>query len=166
MRRNRWALVVSVLGFGFSTIAATALAAVTVAKEGKYENVGCYTSTMQTNAPVKGQMGGSYEGLGTTITKEGDVFNNTSGRCLGTFTMVGEEYNEMGSCSFTDADGDSFFGLYSRKNKEIGSWKVTGGTGKYEGMQLSGTWMPYTQITAPAGHAQSCNKQSGSWKLR
>ncbi len=150
-----------------SSIATThALAAVTVAKEGKYENIGCYTSTMQVNAPVKGQMGGSYEGIGTTVTKEGDIFNNTSGRCLGTFTMVGEEYREMGSCSFTDADGDAFFGLYERKNQDIGSWKVTGGTGKYEGMQQSGTWMPFTQITAPAGRAQACNKQSGTWKLK
>jgi hypothetical protein len=154
------------LAFAIATTATAGFAAVNVAKEGKYENIGCYTSTMQTNAPVKGQMGGSYEGIGTTVTKEGDIFNNTSGRCLGTFTMVGEEYHEMGSCSFTDADGDAYFGLYERKNKETGTWKVTGGTGKYEGMQQTGTWMPYTQITAPAGRAQACNKQSGTWKLK
>ena len=105
--------------------------------------------------------------LGTTGVKEGDIFSNTSGHCAGAFTLIGEDGHAYGSCSFTDADGDAFFGIYALNNmKEKGTWKVTGGTGKYEGMQQSGDWKPITQIPSPAGMLQECDRITGSWKMR
>ena len=66
MKRNHRLTLDTLFGLIAAATTVTSFAAVTVAKEGKYENVGCYTSTMQTNAPVKGQMGGSYDGLGSS----------------------------------------------------------------------------------------------------
>jgi hypothetical protein len=147
--------------------AGTSHAAVSVAKEGKSDIIICWSGAQHVIAAVKGQLGASYEGLGTAVMKEGDLFSNTSSTVAGAYILIGDELSEAGSWSSTDADGDLFFGRYMRNStKEAGTWKVTGGTGKYEGMQATGTFLPISQPSAPAGFFQSCNKTTGAWKLR
>jgi len=148
-------------------VCCTAEARVNVPKEGKYDNFTCYSGVHHLLAAVKGQAGGSYHLLGTAVSKEGDIFNNASVQCAGAYTLVGEDFHDMGSCTITDADGDAFFGVYGRTRlAEPGTWKVTGGTGKYEGILSDGTYLPATDVPAPAGFLQVCDKLSGRWKLR
>jgi len=151
----------------FSLGSVASYAAVAVAKEGKYDDMICYAGVQQALSPVKGQIAGSYHVYGSPVPKQGDLFLNMSGQCIGVYKIIGDEFLDTGACSFTDADGDAFFGTYVRaKGNEPGQWKVTGGTGKYEGMQSTGGFMPETQIPSPTGVSQLCVKGWGSWKLR
>src|SRR5208283_4336568 len=100
--------------------------------------------------------------------KEGDPLYHASVECVGSGTIAGAESMESGLCVFTDPDGDRFFSAYSVRNKEPGTWKTIAGTGKFEGMEASGTW---ARVLAPdkparADIAQSCDKGSGHWKLK
>lgn len=137
-----------------------------VAKEGKYDNQGCYIGPHYVIAHSKDQMAGSYAAYGVNLGSPGQLFHNASGACYGSWTLINGEFNDSGACEVTDPDGDKFLGLYSRKNQENGSWRVTGGTGKYNGMVNTGYFIPLTQAPQPAGQVAVCNRQVGSWKLR
>lgn len=134
-------------------------------KEGKYDHHDCYAGPHYMITHSKDQLGGSYTLNGVTVTNPGNPFYNTLNVCNGAWTQVDGEYNEIGSCEYTDASGDKFFGVYSRKNQENGTVRVVGGTGKFAGMALTGLWMPVTDTPQPAGQIVVCTHEWGSWKL-
>jgi hypothetical protein len=146
-----------------------ALAATAVPKDGSYEGLTCYTGPSTVIADGKGQVAGTYDIIGTPIRKEGELGYLSSNHCVGSFSVVGKELTDSGSCLQTDPDGDRFFLVYSRRNQEPGTWKIVSGTGKYDGMEASGTWVagavrPVKQDRP--GYVQVCNKEAGSWKLK
>jgi hypothetical protein len=157
---------------GIARIAAVTLAALATsismaaAKEGSYKSDGCFHGQHFMNVLSKDAMGGSYTGITSqAATGEGDFWRNTVGRCNGAWTLVSGELNEYGTCEYSDPSGDKFLGVYTRKNQD-GTWKVLGGTGKYEGMESTGTWTPYTQFPAISGEVSSCFHQAGRFKLK
>ena len=136
-----------------------------LAKEGKYDQNECFNGPHHMIVHSKDQMGGSYTVSGVSPVT-GGLFQNTSSVCNGAWTLVNGEYNEIGSCEYTDSSGDKFFGLFSRKNKESGTWRVVGGTGKYNGMVSASNWMPVTDAPQPAGQIAVCTHEWGNWKMR
>lgn len=147
---------------------ALAIAAAGPAKEGSFEGMTCFAGSRQILADVKGSFGAGYDLIGTAVRKEGELGHQASERCLGVFVAVGKEANDNGSCVASDADGDRYFVVYSRKNQEPGVWRATGGTGKYEGIEASGT---FERAIFPAKPMRSdvlqvCNRETGSWKLK
>jgi len=136
------------------------------AKQGSYDGMTCYVGTHHVIAGTKGTAGGSYEVILTGVAKEGDPFYNTAGRCVGSYVVIGEELNEYGFCTYSDIDGDAYFGTYDRHNKAPGNWKVTGGTGKYDQMQMTGTFVFSVQPPQPLNMLQGCSKVTGIWKLK
>jgi hypothetical protein len=134
-------------------------------KEGKYDHQGCYIGPHYVIAHSKDQMGGSYAANGASLAPAGDPFHGTSGVCYGSWTLINGEYNEMGSCEFTDGTGDKFMGVYTRKNQEPGNWRIVAGTGKFRGITGSGNFIPSTPMPQPAGQVVACNRELGTWKL-
>jgi len=135
-------------------------------KEGSYKSDGCFHGQHFMTAHSKDAMGGSYTGISSqSASGEGDFWRNTVGRCNGAWTLIMGEVNESGTCEYTDAAGDKFFGIYTRKNQD-GTWKVLGGTGKYDGIESTGTWSPYTQFPAIQGEVATCFHQTGKYKLK
>jgi hypothetical protein len=64
--------------------------------------------------------------------------------CSYTFFAVDGSANNMGFCTFGDSDGDRIFaqftGTGTPEGTATGSNQITGGTGKYAGIQGSGPW--------------------------
>ncbi len=159
--------VLSIAGCALLVLAQGAVAA-DPPKEGSFDGMTCYAGPQHVITDGKGTVGFSYDVVGTPMRKEGDPLFHASAECVGSGTIVGAELMDSGLCIVTDADGDRFFSAYSRHNKEAGTWKVIAGTGKFEGMESSGTWAPVLMPVKPAraDMAQSCNKEAGHWKLK
>jgi hypothetical protein len=138
------------------------------AKEGDFAGMTCFSGPAHVIAGVKGQVGGSYDLMGTSIRNEGELGYLGSERCVGHFVVIGAELTDSGSCLLADPDGDQVFLVFSRKNQEPGTWKATGGTGKYEGIEASGTFVgavrPPKRVLPDV--LQVCNKETGHWKLK
>ena len=145
-----------------------AASAAAPAKEGTFEGLTCYTGPVQVIAGVKGRTAGSYDIVGTPIRKDGELGYQSSTRCVGTFLWAGEESSDNGSCVAIDPDGDLVFYVYARKNQEPGTWKSLGGTGKYEGIDASGTNAPAVRPIRGMRPdiLQTCLRETGRWTLR
>lgn len=141
------------------------IASMAASKEGTYKSDGCFHGQHSMTALSKDTMGGSYSGLTSQSAAEGDFWHNTVGRCNGAWTLVTGEMNELGTCEYIDPSGDKFWGVYTRKNRE-GSWRVHGGTGKYEGMESAGAWVVYTQFPSLPGEIAACFHQTGKYKFK
>ena len=149
-------------------IAAQGAIAAGPAKEGSFDSMSCYAGPQHVITDGRSTVGFSYDVVGTPMRKEGDPLYHASAECVGSGTIAGAESMESGLCVFTDPDGDRFFSAYSVRNKEPGTWKTIAGTGKFEGMEASGTWARVLAPDKPARTdiAQSCDKETGHWKLK
>jgi hypothetical protein len=74
----------------------------------------------------------------------------------------------MTICEAIDADGDKRLTSYSLTADGKVTREVVAGTGKYDGMVTSGTKFesigPFPTIKA--GTSQTCNRQTGTYKLK
>ncbi|HZP92693.1 MAG TPA: hypothetical protein VFB20_07420 [Burkholderiales bacterium] len=154
------------LSLGILLLAVGLSARADVPKEGRFDYKACYAGPHHMTVHAKDQMGGAYEVYGMQLAEPNQLFYNLVELCLGSWTLIKGEYAETGSCEFTDPAGDKFFVVYSRKNQEDGVWRAISGTGKYDGIVLSGNWMPFTQFSQPPGQVLQCNRNWGSYKLR
>lgn len=148
-------------------LCAPALLAATLQKEGSYDHDECWVGTGPTLTHSDKIMAGTFKAHGISpAPRPGSLFNNTTGVCVGSWTLVNGEYNETSACEYTDPSGDKFFGIASRKNDEEGTWRVISGTGKYAGMISSSRWKPITDSPQPEGFAVTCLRDRGTWKLQ
>jgi hypothetical protein len=139
------------------------------AAEGKYDQQSCYSGPMHFLQHDEGMTAGSYEGIGRMPGTEGTPFVLNSGRCLGSFTIIGGDYSEAGSCEFWNAAGDKYFGVYSRKGdpaKAEGIWHVVHGTGKFAGMSMEGKWMPIGNFPPVPNYGGGCNHEWGTYTTK
>ena len=63
--------------------------------------------------------------------------------CVDTFDLIDGEGTDKGFCAFGDADGDRIFTAFTGTigpDGASGTNEITGGTGKYAGIQGSGPW--------------------------
>ena len=137
-------------------------------KEGKYDHEECWVSTGNTIIHSDNAMGGSFKAFGISPSpKPGSLYQNVTGTCVGSWTLISGQYGETDFCEYKDSSGDKFFGVASRKNDEEGYWQVMGGTGKYLGMTNTSRWKPITDSPQPdAQTVVTCLRDRGTWKLR
>jgi hypothetical protein len=135
-------------------------------KDGRYDVKAYCSGPAQMLTPLKDQMGGSYSVRCMANADSGTIFHAVTGHCNGAFHQVGDAYYEAGSCEFLDAAGDKFFGVYEKKGQANGTWKVTGGSGKYAGMTQTGEWNPVTPFPMPSGVIGAEFHWWGNTKLR
>jgi hypothetical protein len=72
------------------------------------------------------------------------IYNMATGRCTGTFlVMPGGKVAGAGFCLRKDKDGDTESLAWELPaDSDKGTWKMTGGTGKFAGKTDSGWWQP------------------------
>ena len=93
--------------------------------------------------------------------------DNSSHYCVGAGSIPGKGY-EMGHCIIKFINGDTAITYYEIKlgYSMEGTFKCISGTGRYEGIECSGT-TGYTQIkTAQEGKIHSTNYLQGTYTLK
>ena len=101
----------------------------------------------------------NFTGITRNIKGE-EAFNNMSVHCLMHWTLIGDGFDDNGSCTETDKDGDTVFTTFDNDNHYM-----KGGTGKYKG--ITGT-VPYTVIElheAVGGRAARIVNHKASWQI-
>jgi hypothetical protein len=147
-------------------LAPAAVAAGDLAPEGKYDvRSGC-SGESHVLASIKDHMGGSYTAICTPDAAPGAMFHRTIFQCFGSWSLSAGNYDEHGICEATDPAGDKLFGLYAKKNQEDGTWRVTGGTGKYQGMEMSGLWNTAAEMPPLPGRIANVSHWWGRYKLQ
>ena len=97
---------------------------------------------------------------------EGTLYHGIIAQCFGAWSLVSGSYEESGSCEMTDQSGDKFFGVYAKKGEADGSWKVTGGTGKYQGFQQAGPWNVAVAKPSVPGQLGGIFRWWGTYKMK
>jgi len=153
--------------FAALTIAHAALAQ-GLPKEGRYDFTACLSGTAAGIMFSKSHIGYSYEAMGTTRSNPpGGMMDNATFRCVGMNASLGGTNSQNTLCEAVDRDGDKqlayvVLGPDGRVTREVLS-----GTGKYEGLQMSGIVIPQgTFPTIKPGTFQNCNQQTGNYKMK
>ena len=109
-----------------------------------------------------------YDGLVGMMAFGGTSFgDNSSHYCVGAGTIPGKGV-EMGHCIIKFINGDTAITYYEIKlgYSMEGTFKCISGTGRYEGIECSGT-TGYTQMkTALEGKVHSTNYLKGTYTLK
>ena len=116
----------------------------------------------------KTHTGSSYELTGTNRSNPpGGLFDKSTYRCVGMNTSFDGKNTAYTLCESIDPDGDkrlSYFSLVDGKTTRT----TVAGTGKYEGMVV--TQNSFENLgpfpTIKDGTSQSCNHQTGTYKLK
>jgi hypothetical protein len=138
-------------------------------KEGNYDYTSCQTSVNNVISFSKDYTAYSFEMTGTSNSNPpGGIFDKNSFRCVGTNSSLGGKTTGMTVCEAIDADGDKRLTYYSLMPDGRVTREAIAGTGKYEGMVASSNkFEPYGPFpTIKAGTSQTCNRQTGTYKLK
>lgn len=112
-----------------------------------------------------------YEFLGVTTNQAGEGFlHNASVRCVGFGYAQGNAEQNQGNCVYVDPDGDRVFADWQDEGtarRAEGSGELTGGTGKYDGIAGSYTYVRVAVRPAAEGTFQGYTvRTEGSWRLQ
>ncbi len=153
-------LAVTVLGFN-------AAGAANIPKEGTYDVTACWSGIAKQIEFGKDYTASSFEMTGSTRSNPpGGLFDRSSYRCVGSNANLSGKRSNMLTCETLDPDGDKRLIYFSQQGDQVVRENVTG-TGKYEGMEASGTvkMLPAPPPAMP-GTFQACNHQTGTYKLK
>jgi hypothetical protein len=136
-------------------------------KEGNYDYVSCWSGSSNDTRFSKTHEFGSYEfTVNNRTNPPGGAFDMTVARCVGTYTLFENKFDNSSYCEAIDKDGDKFI---LRNSMEAGKPKQEGiaGTGKYEGMTRTGTTETLGRFpTIKPGVVTGCARQTGTYKLK
>ena len=95
------------------------------------------------------------------------MFDKNSFRCVGINASLGGKNTGSTVCEAMDVDGDKRLSNFSLASDGSLTREIVGGTGKYEGMTMTGTVHPLGPFPViKAGTFQDCNHQTGTYKLK
>ena len=158
----------SVSALASSLLAATLAMAADLPKEGRFEAVFCWSGTNNEIVWSKTHSARSYEmtGAGRSMPP-GGLFDNSTFRCVGhEATFDGKLRSATTTCESVDPDGDKRLSYFTLADGKTVREQITG-TGKYEGIQINTTVTPLGPFpTIKNGTFQSCNQQTGTYRLR
>ena len=94
------------------------------------------------------------------------VFDNIAGHCVGYFRITDGKFTHMGSCRWTDPDGDTFIGESVMVPDKPGVWTFLSGTGKWKGISATGTWSLLNMSKPDADGSQVlCQLMTGKYAV-
>jgi len=136
-------------------------------KEGSYDYTACWSGINSQIAFSKSHSGSSYELTGSIRSNPaGGMFDKNTFRCVGMNASLDGKITGANLCEATDVDGDKRLSSFSTGDGKTIRTHVAG-TGKYEGMVMSGTVEPLGPFRAiKDGTFQDCNHQTGTYKLK
>jgi hypothetical protein len=141
------------------------------AAEIKYDNYACYAGANHVIQHADGYMSGSFDAVLMVQGPERDPLYLMSAHCVGTFTIIGGEQEENGSCQYVSARGDKIFAVFARKGdptKVEGTLRFVHGTGKFDGISGEGKYQD-TGTYPPSGAANmgnGCNREWGTYTVK
>lgn len=109
-----------------------------------------------------------YSNVANLITNSpGKPFDRMSSLCRGTFANLNGKMQDFGVCELTDQDGDKWWMEYhGSADGSGGTYTAAHGTGKYDGMTLSGQYILDFWPVAMKNGFQACNPNKGSYRLK
>ena len=159
---HRYALALLIVASPFSAFAAE------LPKEGSYDYTACWSGVTNTITFSKTHTASSYEMIGAIRSDPPDgMFDKNSFRCVGINASLGGKNTGSTLCEAMDVDGDKRLSNFSLASDGSLTREIVGGTGKYEGMTMTGTIHPLGPFPViKAGTFQDCNHQTGTYKLK
>ena len=159
---HRYALALGIVASPFAAFAAE------LPKEGSYDYTACWSGVNNTITFSKTHTASSYEMTGTTRSNPPEgMFDKNSFRCVGVNASLGGKNTGSTVCEAIDVDGDKRLSNFTLAGDGSLTREVVGGTGKYEGMTMTGTVHPLGPFPdIKAGTFQDCNHQTGTYKLK
>jgi hypothetical protein len=159
---HRYVLALLIVASPFSAFAAE------LPKEGSYDFTSCNSGVTNVITFSKTHTGSSYEVTGTNRSNPpGGLFDKSTYRCVGMNTSFNGKDTAYTVCESIDADGDKRLAYFSLVDGKTTRTNVAG-TGKYEGMVATQSSFenlgPFPAIKD--GTSQSCNHQTGTYKLK
>jgi len=151
-----------------SALTVTGSAAAAFPKEGKADFTACWAGTSNVIAFSKTNIAFSYEMTGTTRSNLPDnLLDKHAFRCVGVLSLnAGKAVAGTAFCESVDKDGDKSFSRYDNEPPKVVRTQI-GGTGKYEGMEMSVTAQGLGPFpTIKPGTFLGCNHQTGTYKLK
>ncbi len=150
-----------------ATLALGSATAQSPPKEGNYDYISCWSGTSNDIAFSKTHGASSVEFVvNNRSNPPGGMFDMTSARCIGMYTMIEGKFSGSSYCEATDKDGDKFL---VRNLNEGPKGKQDGivGSGKYEGMVRTGISESLGAFPPPApGKFTGCARQTGTYKMK
>ena len=138
-------------------------------KEGNFDYTACQTSVNNVISFSKDHTASSYELTGSINSNPpGGMFDKNSFRCVGINSSLSGKTTGMTVCEAIDVDGDKRLTYYSLAADGKVTREAVTGTGKYDGMVVSATkFEPIGPFpTIKVGTTQTCNRQTGTYKLK
>ncbi len=137
-------------------------------KEGSYDFTACYSGVANPIAFSRTHSAVSYEHSGATLSNPpGGMFDKASFHCVGLSTSFDGKATSNTVCEVIFPDGDKILNVFSLGSDGKTTRETVAGTGKYEGVVSGG---PITSLgpypTIKAGTYQTCNHQTGTYKLK
>ena len=154
--------------FAMLFVSVSVVSAAELPKEGSYDYTACWSGVNNTIAFSKGYNASSYEMTGTILSNPpGGMFDKNSFRCVGMNASLGGKFTGATVCEAIDVDGDKRLSNFSLGSDGSLTRETVAGTGKYEGMTITGTVHPLGSFPViKAGTFQDCNHQTGTYKLK
>ena len=152
------------------TLIFTLMSSVTFADghSGKINLMGFFVGEAKAMFNDKGVGTFYYNGLAGYMAQGGTTFgDNSSHYCVGAGSIPGKGV-EMGHCTIKFINGDTAMTYYEipLDNTMNGTFKCLEGTGRYEGIECSGT-TGYTQMkSADESKIHATNYLKGTYKLK
>jgi hypothetical protein len=151
-----------------TTMAASPTFAADLPREGNYNIHSCTSGVANAIAFSKDHRVIGIEQWGSTLSNPpGGMLDKGVFHCLGLQTVFAGKDVYSHYCELVFADGDKILGHLSPGPDGNPVRSTVAGTGKYEGLVLSGTVVqlgPYPVVKP--GAFQNCNHQTGTYKLR
>ena len=158
---RRYGLALLIAACPFSTFAGE------LPKEGSFDFNSCWSGVSNVITFSKTHTANSYEMTGTTRSNPpGGIFDKSTFRCVGMNASLDGKTTGSNVCEAIDADGDKRLSYFSTGDGKTTRTQVAG-TGKYDGMVMAGTVEPLGSFPViKDGMFQSCNHQTGTYKLK
>ena len=151
-----------------ATISAGYAVAADLPKEGNYDITACTSGVTNEIAFSKDYRVFTVEMWGSTISNPpAGMLDKGVFRCLGLTTAFAGKVMYNNYCELVFADGDKILASFSPGPDGTSVRGTVAGTGKYEGLVLSGKVVqlgPYAVVKP--GAFQNCNHQTGTYKLK
>jgi hypothetical protein len=158
---HRYGLALLIVASPFSALAGE------LPKEGSYDFNSCWSGVANAITFSKTHSASSYEVTGTNRSNPpGGMFDKSTFRCVGMNASLDGKITGSSVCEAIDVDGDKRLAYFSTGDGKETRTQVAG-TGKYEGLVMAGTIEPLGPFpTIKDGTFQSCNHQTGTYKLK
>lgn len=137
-------------------------------KEGNYDITACPSGVSNEITFSKDHRVFTVEQWGSTLSNPpGGMLDKGVFHCLGLTTSFAGKVMYNNYCELVFADGDKILASFSPGPDGTSIRDTVAGTGKYEGLLLSGKVMPLGPYpVVKAGTFQNCNHQTGTFKLK